>query len=265
MTVKITEVTQEDRATFGMRLQGAREQKGLTRKQVADATGIPVKSVEKFETGLMSPNVERLKSLTAVLDISTGYLLDGEEAPVEVAATDQPEEFDTATAQAHDLNMILTDLDELDRLREAGFENAWRTAPRLIEEVEGMLTECTYDDLLDIAETRGLKAIPIEEINSFHDKEPEEQDFATGELIDRIIDTAFFGIDLLKLETAKLEKLADKLRLKKDKGGPSGLFERWSCCEAIVKALRPPLREKTLIGEAPNLDIENTKLGTVVA
>lgn len=265
MTVKITEVTREDRATFGMRLQSTREDKDLTRKQVSETTGIPVKSVEKFESGVMSPNIERLQALSSALGVSVNFLLDGEEvAPVIDNSTVHEAEIEE-DYQTH-MDEISVEFTALDQMREDGFQNSWRTAPRSFEALRSLLSGLSYDELLDIAEIRRLKAIPADEISAFDDIEFDDQDAAINALLERILDTAYFGVDLCKLKVSVLEDHAEQLKLKCDKSdGILSIFDSWSCAEAIIEALRPSLRQQALEGKAPDFKDEKLFLVNEVA
>jgi len=253
MTVKITEVTKEDRATFGMRMQRIREGLGLTRNNVSEQTGIPVRTIEKFEQGTMSPNVERLQALARVLTVSVGHLLDG------VDETEQPAHAVNSNAvlpspgsseeHSEDVTVYLV---RLDAMRAEGFQRYWRKAPRLIDEAETLLSRMQYDELLDIAEERGVMAISQEEIDGFIYLEPDEQVDQVHELSERILDTAYFGVDLYKIEMSYLEGMAEQFGLRSDKSG-SFFFEEWSSDAVLVKALRVLLRHQFLAGDTLKL------------
>jgi DNA-binding XRE family transcriptional regulator len=53
---------------LGQRLRAAREASKFTRSQVTEFTGIPAKSVEKFEAGQQQPSAERLIRLAKLFD-----------------------------------------------------------------------------------------------------------------------------------------------------------------------------------------------------
>lgn len=259
MNMKITETTREERAAFGARLQSARESKSLSRPQVAELTNIPVKSLEKFENGTMSPNVERLQALASVLEVSLAHLLDGE--PIQVIA-----EPDTAPV-AHSvpepefehsiIDDLLAEMEALDEMREEGFQKYWRTAPRQFSVVATMIDTLDLDELLDVAERRGLMAIPQSEIEALPTLEAEAQGEFVADIEARIFDTAYFDIDLNKIDPDQLCKLAEKLDVPCDKQGVLSMWTEWSSEAKMIKALRPVLQERALKGTAPKLTDEN--------
>lgn len=77
--------------TIATLLREARADLGLTRKAVADATGIPIKTLEKFENGQAEPNISRGKALAHYLGIDFMELADEADGrrgskPVKIAA-----------------------------------------------------------------------------------------------------------------------------------------------------------------------------------
>lgn len=213
----------------------------------------------------MSPNIERLQALSNALQVSVNFLLDGEEA---MPLTEQPvmdeAEFEE-DYQTH-LEEISSEFTGIDEMRENGFQHSWRTAPRSFDALRSLLTGLSYDELLDIAEARRLIAVPKDEINAFDELEFEDQDTVVSDLLERILDTAYFGVDMLKLKPSVLELHAKQLKLKCDKSdGLLGMFDEWSCPKAIIEALRPHLREQALHGKAPNFQDEKLFLVNEVA
>lgn len=255
MTVKITEVTKEDRATFGMRLQTLRENMALSRRELAEQTGIPMKSIEKFETGLMSPNIDRLQELARVLETPVSYMLDGEQP--ELPRQDTPAEPVENHAEAvEDTEDVQDEFLVLDEMREEGFQNYWRSAPRIIDTLRLRIDGLSYEELLDIAEERALMAIPESEIKRFDTLELEDQAMTLGALKERIIDTAYFGVDLFKLKMEPLIRLAEKQKLEGDVKGWAS--DNWSSQAVLVAALRPQVRELAMKGSSPDFHDENS-------
>lgn len=76
MAQPVVNYQETDPVTVASRIRQAREELGLTRKQVAEATGIPVKSFEKMEYGQVEPNLSRLKVICHYLDIPIQEIID---------------------------------------------------------------------------------------------------------------------------------------------------------------------------------------------
>lgn len=253
MTVKVTEITQEDRATLGMRLREARDAKRLSRPQLHELTGIPARSIEKFELGIMSPSTDRLQKLSDVLDISIDYLISGQDK--------QPENIepnlDAGVVTEPDVDPhsdAVFILEEIAEKRETGFQNYWRSAPSLFEKLNTTIQGMEFDTLLDVAEDAGIMAIPTEVIRGYPKMSSAEQGEVFDALAERIYDAAYFGIDLFKLDTARLENLAEKLELQPD---IEGFFsDDWSSDHALINALRPIIRPQALRGIAPKFTKE---------
>lgn len=76
-----------DAATFGDRVTGAREARGMTRKELAERLGVRVKTLESWEEDRADPRANKLQMLAGVLGVSLMWLLTGEgdglEAPPE--------------------------------------------------------------------------------------------------------------------------------------------------------------------------------------
>jgi len=54
----------------GNELRAARARRDLTRLQLADLTGLAVSTIQRFENGERSPDMQQLHALCAALDIS---------------------------------------------------------------------------------------------------------------------------------------------------------------------------------------------------
>lgn len=65
--------------SFGRLLTERRTQKGLTQAQLAERVGVSAQTVYRWEYDMRSPDVEQLKKLCTVLDVSPEYFLYGEE------------------------------------------------------------------------------------------------------------------------------------------------------------------------------------------
>lgn len=57
------------------RLITLRKEQGLTQQKMADAIGIHVNSLKKYESGQTQPSLEALKKIALALHVSTDFLL----------------------------------------------------------------------------------------------------------------------------------------------------------------------------------------------
>jgi len=244
--------TSENEDTFGSRLKAAREAARYTRPALAKETGIPEKSLEKFEYGNATPTIERLYILAETLDVSTQCLLEGEEPQV-------LDENEPAHMGGEDETSIEGKCNYIDKLREDGFQFSWRSAPRLISEVRNEIKDYDLDMLLDFAEVRGLYVISDNEIKEITEGSKDMQ----AEVMERIIDTLYFGIDLYTIKKKNLEELVLdlKIKVKKNTFASRRSIPEWENISDVVAALRPLCREKALRGIAPNF-IDDVKFKT---
>ena len=60
--------------SISQRIEQLRNNKGLSRPALAAALGFPKVSIEKFETGRLTPNQEQQKAMAAYFGVSTEYL-----------------------------------------------------------------------------------------------------------------------------------------------------------------------------------------------
>lgn len=70
--------TEEIRKEFGARLKQLRKQKGWTQKELAAKVDIRSSQLNKYESGLHTPPVDKLLLFAEVLDTSVDYLLTGD-------------------------------------------------------------------------------------------------------------------------------------------------------------------------------------------
>lgn len=62
--------------TFGQKLKAARTQAGMTQKEVADKLLVSRQAVTKWENDKGLPDIENLKTIAKLLNVSVDYLLD---------------------------------------------------------------------------------------------------------------------------------------------------------------------------------------------
>ena len=71
---------------FNENLRWAREQKGLSQKDVAERIGVAKSTYSLYESGNREPNVHTIKKIADVLDVSADELLGIEPEPTTLAA-----------------------------------------------------------------------------------------------------------------------------------------------------------------------------------
>ena len=72
--------------TFNEKLKSARESKHLTQQQVADTINVTRQAVSQWENGKSAPDLETLKRLCSLYEITPNDLLLDKEAPISQAA-----------------------------------------------------------------------------------------------------------------------------------------------------------------------------------
>lgn len=255
MTTQIKELPENESDTPGARLQAAREDKGLTRKKVAEMTGIPYKSLEKIEYGKMEANISRLKSLCAVLDIEPSFILNaGENETSETAENASVESSGENIKNIHShVAMANEYLQMLDVLRQTGFENSIRKTEAYFNELKSTLYFLEYDELLELAKIRGMdvEIAVSEETDSPETNELLEEDNVSEkpdceELANRIIDTAIFGMDFYSISLDDLSTMAEKYEIAPDRF----FFFNWRGYSEIVPKIRENFLDKSLKGFA---------------
>ena len=68
----------ENSATFGDRVAGAREQAGMTQKQLAKRLGVRLATLRAWEDDLSEPRANRLSMMAGLLNVSMMWLINGE-------------------------------------------------------------------------------------------------------------------------------------------------------------------------------------------
>lgn len=240
------------------RLRDAREQAGLSRAKLAARTGIPAKSIEKFERGEQEPSVSRLLTLSQALGLSFDALIGKEESqpvpgppPRDLAPTPSamPPAAPVPAEEPDEADPVAEIIEELDDLRADGFDTAPRRAMALVNELRRILKFAESDELLRIAEARGLYKSECPSPSGLWDifrQEPTTAQEYCGLLEERIIDTAILGADLFAIEAGALRKLASKLDQEFDLTRPS--FLSWGEHEDFVPVIREPLRDLAFSG-----------------
>lgn len=65
-------------ATFGDRLEAAREAKGLTAASLAEKLGVDTRTIEAWENDADAPRANRVQMLAGLLNVSIVWLISGE-------------------------------------------------------------------------------------------------------------------------------------------------------------------------------------------
>ncbi len=62
-------------STFHIRLQQVRQERGFSRKEIADILEITPRAYQYYEEGKREPNYDRLVAIAKCLNVSSDYLL----------------------------------------------------------------------------------------------------------------------------------------------------------------------------------------------
>lgn len=68
-----------DLGEIGKRIQNRRKQQGYTQEQLADLMNVSIQMISNLERGIKAIRIDNLINLSAILDISTDYILTGKE------------------------------------------------------------------------------------------------------------------------------------------------------------------------------------------
>lgn len=255
MTIQVKDLPEGLNDTVATRLRFARDAIKLPRNQVTMATGIPVKSIEKFENGSMEPSVSRLVALCELYGVTVDYVLGQDNDQVITEPDDTEPEAEKATVVSDDTEYgPATILGELDALRETSFIGSQRRAMALVDELNRLLHFLEPDELSQIANNRGLFLDPEDSgslFSDFFDEDPEEGQKYCGLVEERIADTAILGIDLYTVEMDPLEALADGFGIE---AIGNYICNDWNDHSDLVPAIRPQLRAMALTGTLPQFE-----------
>jgi len=273
MTKPTRDIPTHEGMTVADRLKVIRDAAEMTRKEVAEATGIPYSSLEKYERGDMDPNTTRLKVLCEFFDVSYYWMLNGDDTP-NVTATEETAEtqpsakvaetsskastVDTSegaeiaflteeTDPAEHIQGMLTDLDDM---RADGFENIQRGATALVEDILTALKRFEPEELLIIANERDLYQCENDTVEGILDMFRENADKAQsycGNIGERIIDTAIFGVDLYTLDLKPLVDIARELSEEHDFSSPK--FFGWGKHSDFMPLIRSHLWALSIYSE----------------
>ncbi|MEX0312269.1 MAG: multiprotein-bridging factor 1 family protein [Tateyamaria sp.] len=120
-------------ATFGDRVAGAREQAGMTQKQLAKRLGVRLATLRSWEDDLSEPRANRLSMMAGLLNVSMMWLINGEGEGL-----DAPAEAEPLAADVRDLLTEVRDMrsDMLARAEQLGrLEKKLRAAMQVSTDV----------------------------------------------------------------------------------------------------------------------------------
>lgn len=110
--------------TLGTRIARARQDMGLSRRELAAQIGVNASTLESWEHGRVVPRANKLQTLCGVLNVSVAWLLDGEgelfehEAATGDGITRLAEKLRRIRAVQKELNRLLDDVSaEVARLK----------------------------------------------------------------------------------------------------------------------------------------------------
>ena len=78
---------------FNENLKNARERKGMSQKDVAEEIGVAKSTYSLYESGNREPNVQTIKKIADVLNVSADELLGLNEEPLTIAAHFDGDEY----------------------------------------------------------------------------------------------------------------------------------------------------------------------------
>ncbi len=229
-----TEIQEDQLLTVGNRLKRAREEIGLSRRQVADETGISMKMIEKYEYDTAEPPLSRLKLLCQLLDVPMNEIMDEVKTPQSIDV--RPKEKSSGKPMGRTRDPVIqaqkvaakfapdapSASDSLNLISELVAEkgvNA-RRLPELIRQAEVALAELDYDDMF---------ALGVPDYGLFEDCHPPvevmeftaaKRDMACNALQARLIATAVYGTEFESLSDEAFEIMRDQLEIALERHRP---------------------------------------------
>lgn len=216
-------------------LQETREALGLTRKKLSKMTGIPEKTIERYETGFQSPTVERLKALGHVLKLSPAQIFDEIELPEDmplsrrIATPSSPAEelqaqvrelqrkIDQLTGSQDDgsdddseENPVVGALGNLSRAAAKGI--ASRALPVALNKAQPEVRALEYGELHRLALQRGLDLTGFPTPKEFGDLGPKKRLQAEEQVEAFVLADSVYGQQWRDLQKEHLEQAMDIAR-----------------------------------------------------
>lgn len=268
--------------TLAQKLRDARDQIGMSRAKVAEETGIPSRTLEKYEDGSSEPPLGRLRDLCELYGVPLPQMIgiEGEaeksgnsgksgegETPKDV--TQQPETLEgedpgLMAASDEPKGSAQQTLEMIDGCRQMGLAKHRRRVKAVSKLFMNFAEHLEFDQLFELAIDRGVYDEEILTDDGYHDlydESPEKAEAGCRELALRILDTALFGVDLYAIERDALVKLADQLSDdetidERFSFGPDAGFlgMGWGSHDDFVPNMREPLLYWLMAGHEVVLD-----------
>ncbi len=108
----MTDWFSDDKATFGDRLQGAREAAGMTQADLAHRLGVTAKTIRAWEDDMSAPRSNRLQIIAGLLNVSLMWLLNGNGEGVSAPEDDAAMPADISAAIG-DLRQMRAEMDRI--------------------------------------------------------------------------------------------------------------------------------------------------------
>lgn len=93
-----------DLGEIGKRIQNRRKQRGYTQEQLADMMNVSIQMISNLERGIKAIRIDNLINLSAILEISTDYILTGKETADDIGA------LNTSIAQLTEKNRKMIEM-----------------------------------------------------------------------------------------------------------------------------------------------------------
>lgn len=239
--------------SLGERLRFSRDLAKLSRRELAETTGMSARTIEHYENGTTDATYQKLCQLSDALGVEITWLVSGGETnETEFGDTSDdgalednapPPETTPGTAQ------LMTFLETLVNLREAGFEKRQRKATAIMQDIHSAAKYIEPAELAWLASQREVFIVKDYSPEVFSDlihSTTNRHDVETLciEIADRLIDHALLGVDLFKVKLKDLAALAENWEIEPNRI----LAFSWRGYEEIVPALRSKLRKQALSG-----------------
>jgi len=251
-------VPSDELSTFGARLRHEREQQRLSRPALAELMNgtMSARIIEHLENGTTEVKLQQIGLVAEALGVSEDWLIKGESQDGDT----KPGVIFDSSSKAENCDTLVSDLDEvsegskylllfkhrlaeLDELREGDFALHQRKLPQLVEDTMSAAGYLELPEIFLIAEERGLFDVEVQSAEA-EAADYEGMDDSTPELLDRIIDTAIFGLDLYHVEMSTLAAFAERHSI-----SSPHFFGGWDHQAEIVPRVREKYRERALRGE----------------
>lgn len=211
---------------IGANIRTARETEGFSRPALSDATGIPVRSIEKYEAGEQEPSMSRIGKIAVALGVTFEELTGVAEAE---SVGRNCVLFDPTSSEAL-LSTARTALTQLDHIRQTGLHTVPRRATAMIGQAVAHLSYLDATELEALATDRELYQGGCEEDGDvtlshligelFGTGKREEALRYCGNVVERLLDTAVLGVDLWGIEYDALTSFGEELDRKERLDAP---------------------------------------------